>query len=275
MVECSFYRGANAMKQRIITGLIAAAVFVTALFLGDITFSLIVLAMAFVGLFEFNRMNNVPFLSAISIVSLITSLLIVFPFKQYDIGFISNEAIIWLFMFVLFAITVLSKNKIQLDQIALNFIGTVYVAIGFTKMIEVRFVEDGIIWCLIAFCSIWASDIGAYFAGRAFGKHKLWPLISPNKTIEGAIGGIISSIVVGILFSLIFSDIIGLLTGVLIGLVAAIAGQMGDLIQSAYKRIRGIKDIGKLLPGHGGILDRCDSWIIVFPILVYLGLIPV
>lgn len=263
------------MKQRIITGLIAAVVFVTALFLGNFTFSLIVLAMAMVGLFEFNRMNGVPIMSAISIVSLLTAFLIVIPFKQYDINFIADDALIWFYMFVLFAITVLSKNKIQLDQIALSFIGTVYVAFGFSKMIEVRFIEDGIIWCLLAFCAIWASDIGAYFAGRAFGKHKLWPLISPNKTIEGAIGGVVSSIIIGGIFSFIFSDVIGLLTGVTIGLVAAIAGQMGDLIQSAYKRIRGIKDIGKLLPGHGGILDRCDSWIIVFPILVYLGLIPV
>src|SRR5690606_2557638 len=129
--------------------------------------------------------------------------------------------------------------------------------------------------CLLAFCAIWASDIGAYFAGRTFGKRKLWPLISPNKTIEGAVGGILSSIIIGALFSVIFVNIISPLIGILIGLVAAVAGQMGDLIQSADKRIRNIKDIGKLLPGHGGILDRCDSWIIVFPILVFTGLIPV
>lgn len=263
------------MKQRLITGLIAAVVFITALFLGSFTFIFIVLAMALVGLYEFNRMNTIRFTSTTSLMSLIAVLVIATPFTYFNVTMPAVDSTIWFFMLVLFSITVLSKNKATLDQIALTFIGTIYVGIGFAKMIEVRLIDDGLIWSLLAFCAIWASDTGAYFAGRAFGKHKLWPAISPNKTIEGAIGGIISSIAVGGVFSLIFSDVVSLATGLAIGLVSAVAGQMGDLIQSAYKRIRGIKDIGKLLPGHGGILDRCDSWIIVFPILVFTGLIPV
>ena len=263
------------MKQRIITGLIAATVFITALFFGHYIFMLIVLAMALVGMYEFNRMNKITFISPTSIFSLIAIIFIVVPLSEFGITNIASHVTMWFCMFILFSITVISKNKVTLDQIALTFIGVFYVGFGFSKMIEVRLIDHGFIWCILAFCAIWASDIGAYFAGRAFGKHKLWPLISPNKTIEGAIGGILSSIIIGGLFSFIFSDIVNLITGLLIGLVAAIAGQMGDLVQSAYKRIRGIKDIGKLLPGHGGILDRCDSWIIVFPILVFTGLIPV
>jgi phosphatidate cytidylyltransferase len=262
------------MKQRIVTGLIAAVVFLTALYLGHYAFSILVLAMALVGLFEFNRMNQIPFLSSLSIISLIIAALILIPFENHHISFISNDGLVWILMFLLFSITVISKNKVTLDQVALTVLGTFYVAIGFASMIDVRNIEFGLIWCLLAFCTIWASDTGAYFAGKAFGKRKLWPSISPNKTIEGSIGGIICSVIVGGIFSLVF-DPISLQSGLLIGLVSAVVGQMGDLIQSAYKRVRGIKDIGKLLPGHGGILDRCDSWIIVFPILVYSGLIPV
>ncbi|MNI15546.1 Phosphatidate cytidylyltransferase [compost metagenome] len=122
--------------------------------------------------------------------------------------------------------------------------------------------------------AIWSSDAGAYFTGRRFGKNKLWPVISPNKTIEGAIGGIVLAIVVSIIFALLSEGLLGIGRAVLLGISAAIVGQMGDLIQSAYKRVYGIKDSGKLLPGHGGILDRCDSWITVFPFVHILMLLP-
>ncbi|HIW31267.1 MAG TPA: phosphatidate cytidylyltransferase, partial [Candidatus Paenibacillus intestinavium] len=168
------------------------------------------------------------------------------------------------------------KNKYTIDEVAVSFLGTVYIGIGFASMIDVRLLEQyGLWWSILAFCVIWASDIGAYFSGRAFGKHKLWPLISPNKTIEGAIGGVVCSVIVAVIFALFAPDLIEMWRAILIGIVAAVAGQFGDLIQSAYKRVRGIKDMGNIMPGHGGIIDRTDSWIIVFPILVLTQLIPV
>lgn len=169
-----------------------------------------------------------------------------------------------------------TKNQCSIDQAALTLLGTVYLGIGFAAMIDVRLMDSHALWwSFLAFCSIWASDIGAYFFGRAFGKHKLAPLISPNKTIEGAIGGILSSLVIAFVFALVAPSVIGIGHAMLLGVVAAVAGQLGDLMQSAYKRVRGIKDMGNILPGHGGIIDRTDSWIIVFPILVLTGLIPV
>lgn len=122
--------------------------------------------------------------------------------------------------------------------------------------------------------AIWSSDAGAYFTGRRFGKHKLWPAISPNKTVEGAVGGIALAVVAAVIFSLFSGGLLTIGRALLLGVSAAVVGQLGDLIQSAYKRVYGIKDTGKLLPGHGGILDRCDSWVVVFPFVHILMLLP-
>ena len=264
------------MKQRMVTGLLFGVFFIGLLIVGGPLYSALVLLMAIIGLFEFTRMNKLSWSNPIHIISVVGLLALVFPYEHYGLKWITDQTIIWLLMFALFAFTVLSKNKYTIDEVAVSFLGTVYIGIGFASMIDVRLLEQhGLWWSIIAFCVIWASDIGAYFSGRTFGKHKLWPLISPNKTIEGAIGGVVSSVIVAVIFALFAPELIELWRAIVIGIVAAVAGQFGDLIQSAYKRVRGIKDMGNIMPGHGGIIDRTDSWIIVFPILVLTGLIPV
>lgn len=129
-------------------------------------------------------------------------------------------------------------------------------------------------WTFLLLGSIWSSDAGAYFVGKLIGKNKLWPSISPNKTVEGALGGIAIAIVTSLVFAWASDGLLTWERAIFIGLAAAVVGQMGDLIQSAYKRIYNIKDSGNLLPGHGGILDRCDSWIVVFPFVHILMLLP-
>uniref|UniRef100_UPI00047188FB phosphatidate cytidylyltransferase n=1 Tax=Paenibacillus zanthoxyli TaxID=369399 RepID=UPI00047188FB len=133
---------------------------------------------------------------------------------------------------------------------------------------------NGLFWTLLLLCCIWSSDAGAYFVGRALGRTKLWPAISPNKTVEGAVGGIVIAMVIALIFALISPDLLSFGRALVIGLASAVVGQLGDLVQSAYKRAYGIKDSGTLLPGHGGILDRCDSWIIVFPFVHIMMLMP-
>ncbi|MNE53545.1 Phosphatidate cytidylyltransferase [compost metagenome] len=134
--------------------------------------------------------------------------------------------------------------------------------------------DHGLFWTLLLLCCIWGSDAGAYFVGRSLGKNKLWPAISPNKTVEGALGGVLISVVISVIFALFVPDLLTIGRALLIGISCAVLGQLGDLVQSAYKRVYGIKDSGSLLPGHGGILDRCDSWIIVFPFVHIVMLMP-
>ncbi|QNK54793.1 phosphatidate cytidylyltransferase [Paenibacillus sp. PAMC21692] len=264
------------MKQRLITGILAGALFVALTIAGGAFYTGLLILLAIIGFSEYVRMNGVKPLHPAALVGYAGVLLFVLPWASWKIEIPSMPTIVWMLMFLLLAVTVLSKNKFTIDGAALMLLGAIYVGYGFSAMIDVRTMEsNGLFWSFLSFGCIWASDVGAYFVGKAIGKHKLWPEISPNKTVEGALGGVALALIVAVVFALSAPDIIGLPKALLIGLVAAVAGQFGDLIQSAYKRVRAIKDTGTLLPGHGGVLDRCDSWIIVFPLLLLCGLIPV
>lgn len=141
---------------------------------------------------------------------------------------------------------------------------------------EYRF--DAVFFILLVLCFAWGGDTAAYFTGRAFGKHKLAPVVSPNKTVEGAIGGVIGSMVIGVVVTFIYGLVSGrtesltvnitayhYLALVVMGAIASVLGIMGDLFASAVKRQVGIKDYGTIFPGHGGILDRFDSVMFIAP----------
>lgn len=259
-----------------ITGVIAAVFFLGLMMLGGWYFTALLVLLALIGFTEYIRMNGVAWSHPSALLGYAGVLYFVLPWSEWGIVMPPILTIIWMLTFLLLAVTVITKNKTTIDGAALMLLGALYVGYGFAAMIEVRQIEQhALFWTFLSFCCIWASDIGAYFAGRALGKNKLWPSISPNKTIEGAFGGVVFSLIVAAVFALLAPDLITLPKALLIGLIAAVAGQFGDLIQSAYKRVRDIKDTGTLLPGHGGVLDRCDSWLIVFPLLWLAELLPV
>ena len=121
-------------------------------------------------------------------------------------------------------------------------------------------------WLLTALMVVWAADTGAYFSGRKFGRHKLSPKISPNKTVEGLAGGMLLAIVVGVLLSLVAGASVAQLPAVaLVSLLAALFSVVGDLFESLLKRHAGVKDSGHMIPGHGGILDRLDGVLAALP----------
>ena len=138
--------------------------------------------------------------------------------------------------------------------------------------------ENGKYYILVAFIISMVADSGAYFAGRAFGKHKLAPVVSPKKTVEGAIGGVIANMAGMALYTFLLSRFFGFtqvnyLYAVIYGFVGAFGSMLGDLTLSVVKRQVGIKDYGNLIPGHGGILDRFDSTMICAPIAEILILL--
>ncbi|MWC26532.1 phosphatidate cytidylyltransferase [Paenibacillus sp. MMS18-CY102] len=264
------------MKQRIVTGILAGIVFAGAIVAGSWLYAGLIVLLALIGFHEYVKMNGVSLFHPSSIVGFIGVLLLVLPWDLFGVDQPSVTSVLWLLMFLQLTITVVTKNKVTIDGASLLVLGSLYVGYGFDAMLTVRSIDPhGLYLSFLAFGCIWASDIGAYFVGKAIGRNKLWPSISPNKTIEGSLGGILLSIGVGAVFAWCAPEWIDFGTAIGIAAVSAFAGQMGDLIQSAYKRVRGIKDSGTLLPGHGGVLDRCDSWIIVFPLLVITGLLPV
>jgi len=274
MAAYSLYWSELTLRQRILTGVVAGALFVGLAIVGGWAYMAMILLLAVIGYAEFARMIGYAWHHPAALAGFAGLLLLAFPWPEAGLTAPEPLVSLWLLMFVLLSITVVTRNRVAVDQAALLLLGSLYIGIGFSAMIAVREMEPhGLFYTALAFGCIWSSDIGAYFTGRAFGKHKLWPAISPNKTIEGAFGGILLAVAVALVCALAAPAWIGLGKALLMGRVAAIAGQLGDLIQSAYKRVRGIKDTGNLLPGHGGVLDRCDSWLIVFPILTLTGLL--
>ncbi|MFT8321463.1 MAG: phosphatidate cytidylyltransferase [Bacillus sp. (in: firmicutes)] len=257
------------MKQRIITAIIAAGLFLPFVFIGGFPLVLFTFLMAGVGLFELLRMRKIRLFSIPGLLSLLVVWIFILP-ADYD-GFLDvmhlSKIEIGLFA-VLFYLTymVASKNHFSIDDAAYSILSVLYMGVGFHFFVEVR---EASVWILFySLFMIWATDSGAYFIGRALGKRKLWPEISPNKTVEGAIGGIVCAVIVSVLFSAF-----GYIEWYIIGLVTIILsafGQIGDLVESALKRHYEVKDSGKLLPGHGGILDRFDSLLFVWPLLYFI-----
>lgn len=260
------------MKQRIITGLIAGVGFIALLLLGGYWFAGLILVLSFVGYDEFLRMNKLKDNKALEWFGYLGVFCLT---MQWQYAGMTPERLTWIFLFLFMAITVITKNRTTIDQAAMAFLGMVYIGFGFHFMISTRWIEEGgLFWTLLVFVCIWTTDSGAYFTGSWLGKTPLWPTISPKKSVEGAVGGVVLSIVAAVIFALIRPELLSLLQAVWIGFLIAAVGQMGDLIQSAYKRVKGIKDTGAILPGHGGVLDRTDSWLIVFPFLQLLNVLP-
>lgn len=264
------------MKQRIITGLVAGIGLVVMLYMGGLWFAGLILLLAWIGFNEFLRMNGLQSMQGTALIGYIGVTLLAVPWNQLGITWLpAMGGLIWIALFLLLCVTVISKNKVTIDHIAMVFAGMVYVGVGFHYMIATRWIDEGgFFWTLLVFICIWASDSGAYFTGTMIGRTPLWPSISPNKSVEGAIGGVAVSMLAALCFSFYSPDRLTWTEAAALGLAIAVVGQMGDLIQSAYKRVKGIKDTGTLLPGHGGVLDRTDSWLIVFPFVHLFSLIP-
>lgn len=188
----------------------------------------------------------------------------------------TSMALVYAYVFVLFVIMLASKKKVSFNHIAILIMGLIYIPYSLSHIIYIRNLEYGNIYMWLVFIGSFITDSCAYFTGTAIGGKKLCPNISPKKTISGAIGGVVGCGICFILFGIIINcfsiDLLGgnklsLALLFILGLISAVASELGDLVASMIKRQYEIKDFGTLLPGHGGILDRCDSIIFVAPVV--------
>lgn len=178
-------------------------------------------------------------------------------------------------LIVMMALYVFTFPKYKTEQVIMGFFGVIYVAVLMSFLYLIRETKDGAytIWLIII--ASWGCDTCAYLAGVVAGKHKMAPVLSPKKTIEGAIGGIAGAAAIGAIYGAVIGSNIESVKNapVYFAILCACAGlisMVGDLVASAIKRNYGIKDYGKLIPGHGGVLDRFDSVIFTAPIIYYL-----
>jgi len=181
----------------------------------------------------------------------------------------------WMMMVLVFWLLIglgrlaLTYPRTSLSEVSFNLLAVLYSVVLLSHLYLLRQLPQGLEWSFLTILLVWATDTGAYLIGRQFGSHLLAPQVSPKKTVEGSLGGLLFSIVV----ALVFWRIVGGATWIMyiiLSVIIGISAQIGDLFESALKRSAGVKDSGKIIPGHGGILDRFDSLIFALP-LVYYG----
>lgn len=260
-------------KTRLMSGIVLVAIALLVIITGGNLLLGVMAAVSLIGMFELYRVFDVH-KSVAGVVGYLAALLY---YASFLVDFLPDSMVLYLgFLIVLLAVYVFSYPKYKDDQVMAVFFGFFYVATMLSFIYQTRMLSAGeyIVW-LIFLCS-WGSDTCAYCVGMLFGKHKMSPLLSPKKSVEGAVGGVVGAALLTALYCYIFKaqmDIqvseVWLLAGV--SAVGALISMVGDLAASAIKRNYDIKDYGKLIPGHGGILDRFDSVIITAPIIFFLA----
>lgn len=253
------------MKVRTLTAIIALLIFLPFLLKGGMILMLFAYLLALIALKELLNMNMIKFLSIPGFISALALIIIMLPQDAGEwVQTIQLKSLIAM-SFIVLSYTVLSKNRFSFMDAAFCLMSVAYVGIGFMYFYETR--SEGLHYILFAFLIVWLTDTGAYIFGRLMGKHKLWPVISPNKTIEGFIGGIICSLLVPLIMQFFVNFHLNIWLLLIVTVILSMFGQLGDLVESGFKRHFGVKDSGHILPGHGGILDRFDSFMFVLPLL--------
>lgn len=256
------------MITRIITAIIGLIIFLPIIYIGDYPFIIFMSIVAMLAFFEIAKMKSFKITSFPVILGTLILLIVMFRSQLGDLVPFLNENFnesIYLGVLILLMYSVWKKNTFSFDDAAFILLALLYVGVGFSYFVETRLV--GLEYVLFVLTIIWITDSGAYFIGRSLGKNKLWPAISPNKTIEGFVGGIVVACVATTIFQFIYPIHESLLVVIIVTIFASILAQIGDLVESAIKRKYNVKDSGNLLPGHGGVLDRFDSLIFMVPFL--------
>ena len=256
---------------RVITGLGLAIAWLLLLFVGPYQlFALVITAGGGVLLYEFLRLST-PESERKYIASLI--ILGLFPMLSSSLwGTWVLPGILFLALLLLVILTVAVYPTLEngLFFIARNWFGIFYIGFCSAHLILLRAFPRGIYWLLVLTAITVFSDTGAYYVGRLFGKEKLYPALSPGKTRAGAVGGVVGGMLGGLLVAAFAFENVNLIAIGLLSAILSIIGMVGDLIESLIKRVAGVKDSGRILPGHGGLLDRCDSLLLTAPLLYYV-----
>lgn len=256
-------------KTRLISGIVLVIIALATIISGSWILFFTLLAVSLIGMRELYKVMKVSdeHVTVLELVGYLGAVLYYIAMKA-DFGNYGTMAIIISMILILF-VYVFGYPKYHAEQVMAAFFGVVYVAVMLSFIYLTRNLPDGkfLVW-LIFLCS-WGCDTCAYCVGMLIGKHKMAPVLSPKKSIEGAVGGVAGAALLGVIYAAATQG--KMAEYALICAVGALISMVGDLAASAIKRNQNIKDYGKLIPGHGGILDRFDSVIITAPVIYYLA----
>ena len=247
------------MTMRIVSGAIYAIGTVACLFLGTWPTAILIAVMAFLCCSEFLKMSRRSGRMPNDVIAL--AFAVIFPFAPLS-NISDSEFFVIFALLVVCALWYVSTPRANMGDVALTVFGPIYTSLAFSSIVIIRDAFPGWRGALLTFAvmgSIWLSDSCAYFVGSKFGKHKLAPRISPNKSVEGFWGGMVGSVAVWVVVFALGIYNINLTYAIVCGVLVDAAAVAGDLFESRIKRGVGVKDSGNLMPGHGGMLDRSDS----------------
>ncbi len=261
----------SSLKSRLLTALIGVPAIILVLLSPPFVITLAVMAASVIGLYEYYRAVGLSANRSLCLMGYVAAIFISLSvFMPRDL----SQILVYLYILALFIVMLASKGRVTVNDIGLLILGLIYIPYFLSHMIYIREMPFGNFYIWLVLLGAFLTDTCAYFVGCLLGKHKLCPSISPKKTVEGAVGGTLgcglSFVLFGVLTNFFFKD--GLYGGefslillFVLGLITSFVSQVGDLVASSIKRQFDIKDFGNCLPGHGGILDRCDSIIMVAP----------
>ncbi len=262
------------MKTRILTAAILTPLLILLLLFADSpVIAVAVIVISAMGLYEFYRATGLWDKKSLCIAGLVSAVII--PL----LGWIPQSfyaPILYVFMLALFCIMLIQHKSVSMTHAATVIFSIIYIPYFLANLLYIRQLNFGNLYLWLPFVGAFLTDTGAYFTGVFLGKHKLCPEISPKKTVEGSIGGIVTCMGACMLFGFVVQKLAGADVNyiylAILGLIMSMVSQIGDLSASIIKRKYGIKDYGTIFPGHGGILDRLDSVIMIAP-AVYLFVI--
>lgn len=263
------------MKQRILTGAVLGVLTMAIFLLSDTyVYPVIMGVLGIIGTWEMLGCTRQRKNAYITIPTLITSM--VSPVVVFFFDYEAILPVVVCYLIVLLSESVFFDEKVKVTDVSAVFLVTIYVVLCFAALLRLRYIDHGAEYVyILVFVAAWVTDTFAYFTGYLFGRHKLIPKISPKKTVEGAIGGIvfcvIAFVVYGVVMEKAFDAQMNLFILATIGFFMSVVSMVGDLIASSIKRTYGIKDYGNLFPGHGGVLDRFDSIMILAPFLLFVA----
>ena len=263
----------KTLRQRVITALWGVPVLFAIVWFGEPWYTLLLAAGALLGVLEFYRLIDPSKGQPLTYFGLVWTLLFVLIPHAHFLNIDPLQFTLLLLasavVFPLIWLVLRHRRRDAIGGWAWTIFGVLYMGWLFSYFVALRGLEDGRGWVLLALCTIFATDSGAFFAGSRLGRHSLAPKISPGKTWEGAVAGFLSAIAASLILRAILCLPLNYWHIALLGCLIGVVAQLGDLVESSLKRGVGVKDSGNLIPGHGGVLDRVDSVVFVGVVVYY------
>ncbi len=257
------------IKQRLITAGIALPLLLLLIIKGSpLLFAAFIAVVSVIGLLEYCRMI-LPGRGVESLLISASAVVIPMLFYLRSAAALAFAIVLYFLSIAIHTLFKFSDVKQAAAEAGLIFFGVIYVPYLLGYLILLRSCPSGLDWILLILFIVMSGDSAAYFGGCRFGKHKLYPAVSPNKSVEGALFGLAGSMAGAMIAKLLFFSELSVVNGIFAALLIGTFGQTGDLFESLIKRSSGVKDSGTIFPGHGGILDRLDSILFAAPATYY------